>query len=73
MRKQMTEQEPLRQLIRERLQIIKAEEGSLTCARASRLAEELGVAPRLVGETATAMGLKITDCQLGCFGSKGRI
>lgn len=69
----MTEQETLRQLIKERLQAIMGEEGSLTCARASRLAEELGVAPRMVGETATAMGIKITDCQLGCFGSKGRV
>ena len=69
----MTEQEAVRQLIEERLQAVITEEGGLTCARASRLAEEMGVAPRLVGETATAMGLKITNCQLGCFGGKERI
>lgn len=68
----MTEQETLRQLIKERLQTVMAEEGSLTCERARRLAEEMGVAPRMVGESANAMGLKITDCQLGCFSGRER-
>jgi len=29
---------------------------------------ELGVAPLAIGQAANRLGIKITDCQLGCFG-----
>jgi hypothetical protein len=46
----------------------RAPEGRLPCAEALAIAERLGVAPAAVGEAANALGIKIVDCQLGCFG-----
>ena len=40
----------------------------LPCAAALALAERLGVAPSEVGAAANELGIKIADCQLGCFG-----
>ena len=45
-----------------------AVERRLPCAEALAVAERLGVEPRVVGEAANALGIKIVDCQLGCFG-----
>lgn len=45
-----------------------ARDGTVTCAQASQLARSMAVEPILVGKTAEQLGLKITDCQLGCFG-----
>lgn len=46
----------------------RAVEGRLPCAVAFQIAERLRV-PRLeVGQAADELGLRITDCQLGCFG-----
>jgi hypothetical protein len=42
-------------------------DGSITCAAALRLAEELGIPPRALGEAANKLGIKIDSCQLGCF------
>ena len=42
--------------------------GRLPCAVALELAAELGVAPLAIGQAANRLGIKITDCQLGCFG-----
>ncbi|MBM7855341.1 Mn-dependent DtxR family transcriptional regulator [Desulfohalotomaculum tongense] len=44
-----------------------AEDNSLSCARARKLAEELKVAPRVVGEAADQLKIKIKNCELGCF------
>jgi hypothetical protein len=44
------------------------ENGLLTCEAAHRMAHELGVGPLLVGDQATASGIRITRCQLGFFG-----
>jgi len=45
----------------------RAPERRLPCAAAFELADELGI-PRLkVGQAANELGIKITDCQLGCF------
>lgn len=44
-----------------------AVDGRITCARARRIADELGVSYRSVGEMANGLGLKITACELGCF------
>ena len=46
----------------------RAPDGRLACAAALKLADELGVPRRDVGEAADALGIKIVDCQLGCFG-----
>ncbi|MCS7283854.1 MAG: hypothetical protein RMK65_12310 [Anaerolineae bacterium] len=43
-------------------------EGSLPCAAAFRVVEELGVEPLEVGRTADEMGVKLSRCQLGLFG-----
>jgi len=45
-----------------------AAERRLSCAEALAIAERLGVEPLVVGEVANALGIKIVDCQLGCFG-----
>lgn len=42
----------------------------IACAQALALAEELGVSPITVGQTCNALGIKIRNCQLGCFGHK---
>ena len=46
----------------------RAKDGKLRCAEAFRIAEELGVAPRAVGQAATALDVRLTRCQLGLFG-----
>ncbi|MCL6449781.1 MAG: hypothetical protein K6T75_00605 [Acetobacteraceae bacterium] len=45
-----------------------AADGRLPCARALELARRLGVSPREVGAAADSAGVRITACQLGCFG-----
>jgi hypothetical protein len=42
--------------------------GSLPCAAAHELAESCATPPRVVGETADGLGIRITCCQLGLFG-----
>ncbi len=42
--------------------------GRLACAAALALAGKLGRKPREVGQACDALGVKITSCQLGCFG-----
>lgn len=39
----------------------------LNCAAAMALANKFSVPPRLVGETADRLSIKISKCQLGCF------
>jgi hypothetical protein len=43
------------------------EEGALPCAKAWSVAKELGLDRLSVGRAADAMGVRISDCQLGCF------
>jgi hypothetical protein len=50
-------------VIRER-----ASEGTLPCAEAFRIAEELAVMPLDVGEVADALEVRLVRCQLGLFG-----
>ena len=45
----------------------KAVNGRLSCAAARKIAEELGVSYREVGSAADALGIRIKNCQLGCF------
>ncbi|HET89841.1 MAG TPA: hypothetical protein ENN99_03750 [Chloroflexi bacterium] len=43
-------------------------EGMLGCAAAFRIAEDLGVTPRAVGQTADELNVRLTGCQLRLFG-----
>ena len=45
-----------------------ATNGDLPCALAHQLATSCAVPPRVVGETADSLGIRITHCQLGLFG-----
>lgn len=47
--------------------VSRAIDGRLPCALARRVAEELGVSYREVGDAADELDIKITDCELGCF------
>lgn len=42
-------------------------EKSITCSRAHKLAAELEVPLLVVGAACDALGIKIKECQLGCF------
>lgn len=42
-------------------------DGKLPCAVAFKIARELKVSPREVGDTANKLSIKICHCQLGCF------
>ncbi len=55
-----------KELIRERLREGSAD-GRLSCRAARKLAEELGVRYKEVGEAADELKIRITDCELGCF------
>jgi len=41
--------------------------GRLPCAQAFRIAKEFKVAPKVVGDKANQLNIKISGCQLGCF------
>ena len=61
--------------IRERVAMISVD-GLLPCARAFSLADDLGIDPLEVGDTATESDIRVSRCQLGLFGygpkSEGR-
>jgi hypothetical protein len=59
----VTHEDTLRDRLRE-----SAVGGGLPCALAHRLAASRAVPPRVVGETADSLGIRITHCQLGLFG-----
>lgn len=44
-----------------------AVDGRITCAAARKVAAELKVPPKVVGEAANVLKIKITSCELGCF------
>jgi hypothetical protein len=44
-----------------------APEGKIACAAAFRLAEELGLSRKDLGELLNELKIKIAHCQLGCF------
>ncbi|MEW6143207.1 MAG: hypothetical protein AB1597_08690 [Chloroflexota bacterium] len=41
--------------------------GKLPCAVAFRIARDLNVAPKQVGDACNRLKIKISNCQLGCF------
>jgi len=45
----------------------KAVKGRLSCSAARKIAEEAGVAYKIVGNAADRLKIKIANCQLGCF------
>lgn len=47
--------------------VAKAVDGKVTCVRARALAVELGVPNRVVGAAADMAGLRVENCDLGCF------
>ena len=46
----------------------RAPEGTLRCAEAFRIAEELDATPAAVGEAADTLDVRLIHCQLGLFG-----
>jgi hypothetical protein len=52
--------------IKERIRAA-APEGRIPCPAAFRLASELGISRKELGELLNEMKIKITQCQLGCF------
>ena len=42
-------------------------DGRLPCAVAFKIAKELKVSPRDVGDAANRLSVKLSGCQLGCF------
>jgi hypothetical protein len=46
----------------------RAREDGLLCVDAFRIAEEFGLRPRQVGGAADQAGVRLSRCQLGCFG-----
>ena len=55
--------------IKQKVKLI-AKDGRLACAQAMDIANSEGVPPIIVGRAADAAGIKISTCQLGCFGVK---
>ncbi|MBO8158263.1 hypothetical protein [Thermosyntropha sp.] len=45
----------------------KALNGRITCSDARKIAEELEVSPKVVGELCDELKIKICACELGCF------
>ncbi len=46
----------------------RALEGTLHCAASFCIAEELGITPLAVGQTADTLGVRLSHCQLGLLG-----
>jgi hypothetical protein len=44
-----------------------APEGKIPCGAAFRLAEELGISRKELGDLLNELRIKIIQCQLGCF------
>lgn len=42
-------------------------DGKLLCPVAFKIAQDMGVSPRRIGDAANEMDVKIAACQLGCF------
>lgn len=45
----------------------KAVDGKIECAVARKVAEDLGVPYKAAGEAANELGIKVKNCDLGCF------
>lgn len=47
-----------------------AKDKRIPCVEALALAKRLKVKPIEIGKAANELGIKIIDCQLGCFGKR---
>lgn len=47
--------------------IEKAADGKLSCSVARKIAEDLQISYKDVGDAANDLGIRIQNCQLGCF------
>ncbi len=56
-------------MIKEKLLRV-AKDKRIPCIKALSLAKRLKVKPMEIGRAANELGIKITDCQLGCFGRR---
>ena len=45
----------------------KAADGKLPCSVARKIAEDLNISCKEVGDAANDLGIRIKNCQLGCF------
>ena len=44
-----------------------SKDGDINCAQALAIARKLGIPPKEVGAVIDELGIKIHNCQLGCF------
>ncbi|MFA5867220.1 MAG: hypothetical protein WC891_04575 [Actinomycetota bacterium] len=44
-----------------------AGDNGLSCPEARKLADDLGVAPKVIGDACNQIDVKIKNCALGCF------
>jgi hypothetical protein len=44
-----------------------APKGKITCPAARKLADNLGVRPKVIGDACNKLNIKIHGCALGCF------
>ncbi len=44
-----------------------AGDNGLTCTAARKLADDLGVSPKIIGDACNQLDVKINNCALGCF------
>ncbi len=45
----------------------KARDGRIACPALRRLAEDMGIPYKVAGAAADGLGIKVRDCDLGCF------
>ena len=45
----------------------RSSDGRLDCAQAFKLAGEFGISHRQMGQTLDDLGIRVRNCQLGCF------
>ena len=47
--------------------VLRDDKKVLVCAKAVRLSQEHDISLKEIGETCNRLGIKIRECQLGCF------
>ncbi len=56
--------------VREAIQPLVDEHSHLVCKQALELAARLEINPARIGKICNQHGIRIVNCQLGCFGTK---
>ena len=62
----MTQDELTEQVLKQTTQV--NDKKKLSCHRAHVLSEDLAVSLQVIGDICQEQGVKIVNCQLGCFG-----